>query len=45
MRPATRGEVAPRYPLQAPSADQRAELIPSAAEGGFPLLSLADAGS
>jgi hypothetical protein len=31
----------PGYPLQAPSACQRAEFIPSAAEGGFPLLSLA----
>ncbi|MFM9836857.1 MAG: hypothetical protein ACKVOQ_01260 [Cyclobacteriaceae bacterium] len=31
----------PGYPLQAPSACQRAEFIPSAAEGGFSLLSLA----
>ena len=32
----------PGYPFQAPSAFQRAEFIPSAAEGGFPLLSLAE---
>ncbi|MFM9841155.1 MAG: hypothetical protein ACKVOQ_23015 [Cyclobacteriaceae bacterium] len=42
VRPAARGALAPGYPLQAPSARQRAEFIPSAAEGGFPLLSLAE---
>ncbi|MCA6378875.1 MAG: hypothetical protein IM606_00425 [Cytophagales bacterium] len=32
----------PRYPLQAPSF-KFGQFIPSAASGGFPLLSLADA--
>ncbi|MBS1681156.1 MAG: hypothetical protein JST48_05540 [Bacteroidetes bacterium] len=34
------GETPPGYLLQAPSAIKRAEFIPSAASGGFSLLSL-----